>query len=309
MGFLAGLYAHGDDALYNSFEEAYETLKEVSPELLASFEEELKESQSRTFLYGDKLVSVIDTVELDKTATRTLILNRRPHLVQTAVKVGSPGAPYTYGGPAPLSETHLGGLALSLLMSPQARPHCAIIGAGGCTLANTLTSFDLSSLTAVEPCASVRSAALLFFGADTSKFSLVGGDGLSYLGHQPPSSLDLLIIDADDGNIPPKSMSTKEFFLDSVAPVLSADGVVAINAIGTSEELSALEATVRDSFPNHYTASIPAPPEAEVDSDRHTLLFVTPSPIVPHELEALLEKRPVVSEPQAWMNSIHQSIT
>ena len=252
---------------------------------------------------------MIDSEEEAEDTTRTLILNRRPHLVQTALKVRSPGATYEFSGPSPLSETHLGGLALALLMSPQARPHCAVIGAGGCALANTLVSFDLSSLTAVEPSDSVRSAALLFFGADTSKFSLVGGDGLSYLGQQPLSSLDLLIIDADDGNIPPKSMSTMEFFLDSVAPVLSADGVLGINAIGSSDELSALEATVRDSFPDHYTASIPAPPEAEVDSDRHALLFVTPSPIVLHELEARLKERPVVSEPQAWMNSIHASIT
>ena len=307
VGFLAGLHSHGPDAEYDDFDIAYETLCDVPINLLRSFEEELKMNQMRVFVHGDKEVSVIDSEDEDVT-TRTLILNRRPHLVQTAIRISSPFAKYSYSGPSPLSETHFPGLALALLMCPDANPRCAVIGAGGCELPNTLATFNPSSLVAVEPSEEVRNAAALFFGADASKYELVGSDGESFLSSQPSSSLDLLIVDADDGNIPPKSMRAYSFFTDLVIPALSDNGVMAINAVGSVDEISTLEGTIRASFPNHSTARLPAPREAGVNSERHVLLFVTPSPIIPEELSANLIKRPVVSSPKLWIEQIERTL-
>lgn len=174
---------------FDSFESAWDAIQLVPDELLNDFEDELWETQSKRFVYGTKQVSVIDAVEnhadatsadndeseITKTTTavfRYLILNERPNLIQTAVEVPCVGAPYHHyfnieedevpetlipRPPSPVSQTHLGGLAMALpfwysangdsdnpITTPEDRhhspPNCLLIGAGGASLAHTLAA-------------------------------------------------------------------------------------------------------------------------------------------------------------------------
>jgi hypothetical protein len=183
-------------AEFESFESAWDAIQSVPDELLNDFEDELWETQSKRFVYGTKQVSVIDAVEnhgdasattadndqsKTKTVFRYLILNERPNLIQTAVEVPRVGAPYhhycnveedavpeklVHRPPSPVSQTHLGGLAMALPFwynangiadedsdNPSApsptttpkdhsfsHPNCLLIGAGGCSLAHTLAA-------------------------------------------------------------------------------------------------------------------------------------------------------------------------
>jgi hypothetical protein len=179
-GFLAGLHSHGPDASFKSFDDAYEAVIQVPLDSLNEFEEEIWKAQSRRFIYGNRNLSVVDTVE-DATdpqslAIRQLIINERPNLVQTAINVASISAPYvaTSPNPSPLTQGHFGGLAIALPMfeassppsSSPARVH--IIGAGGCSLPTTL-SFFTSHVTAVEPDQSIVEVAKKYFGADSGE--------------------------------------------------------------------------------------------------------------------------------------------
>uniref|UniRef100_A0A6U5D686 Uncharacterized protein n=1 Tax=Corethron hystrix TaxID=216773 RepID=A0A6U5D686_9STRA len=177
---------------FESFESAWDAIQLVPDELLNDFEDELWETQSKRFVYGTKRVSVIDQIENhadstrkkarsnndeSKTVFRYLILNERPNLIQTAVEVPRVGAPYHHycnnveedavpenlvsRPPSPVSQTHLGGLAMTLPFWYDANgitygdsdnptaipedhhdspPNCLLIGAGGCSLAHTLAS-------------------------------------------------------------------------------------------------------------------------------------------------------------------------
>jgi hypothetical protein len=171
-------------AEFESFDSAWDAIQLVPDELLNDFEDELWETQSKRFVYGTKQVSVLDVVEhhaskLTKTVFRYLILNERPNLIQTAVEVPSVGAPYHHYSnnvegdevletlvprpPSPVSQTHLGGLAMALPFWQNANgitngdadkliatttpedyhassPNCLLIGAGGCSLAHTLAA-------------------------------------------------------------------------------------------------------------------------------------------------------------------------
>ncbi|GMH77492.1 hypothetical protein TL16_g07428 [Triparma laevis f. inornata] len=322
-GFLAGLHATGDRPEYDNFADAYEAISQVPDNLLAEFESELMEGQGREFIYGSKLVSVIDTTTSTSTSTstlptketlRTLILNERPNLVQTCIKVPGPaGSQFiSDGAPSPISETHLGGLALTLLLSPSSSPSCVIVGAGGCTLPHTISVFNESgSVVAVEPCEEVCAAARQWFGVTPScGFELVTDFGEPYLSSlsQSPNSLDILILDADDGSVPPRSMQEPNFWSDVVRPVLHEEGVVGVNVIGDQETQELLQDTLESNLPNHSVVRVRAPVEADVDVDRHSLFFATPYKIDADELERRLKEYLVVSDAAAWLREVRKSV-
>ena len=216
---------------FESFESAWEAIQSVPDELLKEFEDELWETQSKRFVYGSKQVSVIDEEVIEEPITireeeepgkgenyvrdskvfRYLVWNERPNLIQTAVEVPRVGAPYQHyycfeeeekkttiaRPPSPISQTHLGGLAMGLLFwqiangGKKKHPrNCVLIGAGGCSLAHTLATNlfleeynqnELSSdkkkiksrnenprLTAVEASPEILRASELWFGAGTA---------------------------------------------------------------------------------------------------------------------------------------------
>ena len=188
-GYLAGLHSYQPNqpdetetesdeqqAEFESFESTWEAIQSVPEELLKAFEDELWETQSKRFVYGSKDVSVIDAVldeeesHQNSKVVRYLVWNERPNLIQTAVEVPRIGAPYEHylynekdttqlvaRPPAPISQTHLGGLAIALPFwlkandnpnnkdgDPSSKyinaPNCLLIGAGGCSLAHTLAA-------------------------------------------------------------------------------------------------------------------------------------------------------------------------
>lgn len=319
-GFLAGLHAHAtgvDHPEYDSFDSAYEAISQVPDTLLLEFEEELLNGQGRKFIFGSRLVSVIDTTkDTDSTTLRTLVLNERPNLVQTAVLVPGPaGSQFTSdGAPSPITETHLGGLALALLFLPPPKPQsstsCVIVGAGGCTLPHTISRHipRPSSVVALEPCEEVCTAARKWFGITPDcGFQLIPEFGEPYLSAQPAKSVNVLILDADDGSVPPKSMQTSNFWSDVVRPVLHDQGVVGVNVIGDEDTQLNLQDTLATSLPNHNITRVAAPVEADVDCSRHSLLFATPQTIDADDLEFKLRDCPVVSDAQAWLREIRNS--
>jgi len=224
-------------------------------------------------------------------------------------------------------------------------PNCLLIGAGGCSLAHTMTvNFRSNSnshayadktkqqplLTAVEACPEILCASQLWFGAGNGKedgngleaaviklsppgpppafFDLVCDTGQSYLeslvrecgddelrSKYKQSMVDVLVIDAEDGSAPPKSMRTSDFWADTVLPALNfttaalpfggcGGPVVGVNVIGSESEIARLMDTMRKAFANSehsntHTYSVLAvspPPEAEV-SNRHRLVFALPT--------------------------------
>jgi len=226
-GYLAGLHSYrptsGEDKQevdpseesFESFEVAWEALQSVPKDLLNDFEEELWEKQSKRFVYGTKQVSVMDSVEKSSPSKvfRYLILNERPNRIQTAIEVSGVGAPYDHytvesnskgnkllrpRSPSPISQTHLGGLAMALpfwyrangITNPKNNlhdpPNCLLIGAGGCSLAHTLAANlflqrynamdeprkqqqSMPKLTVIEACSEIMDAAKLWFGAKSSR--------------------------------------------------------------------------------------------------------------------------------------------
>ena len=208
-GYVAGLHFHDEEnknnSDFDSFDDAWDTIQQVPTELMIEFENDLWTNQKKKFIHGNKVVSVLDSIEekkekdsnddeKDNVVYRYLVLNERPNLIQTAIEVPHVGAPYKHNTiinstprrPSPISQTHLGGLAMVLpfwyriaeaetvpSLSP---PNCVLIGAGGCSLAHTLADNlyikhgpqqypnNLNVLTAVEPCAEIIEASRLWFG-------------------------------------------------------------------------------------------------------------------------------------------------
>lgn len=340
-GFLAGLHSHGDDAEFPSFECAYRAVQEVPLELLDDFEHELWTTQSKKFVHGNKTLSVVDVIDQGNTKNtvfRHLILNQRPHLVQTAVEVSDFGAQYnpTNVLPSPISQTHLGGLAMALpfwnaanMKPSRISPNCVLIGAGGCSLALTIATNLMNQtplLTAVECCPEIIEAARLWFGADTKtpssskstalpapKFTLVHNTGEFYLKSIVTSShakIDVLIIDAEDGSAPPSSMQTDSFWEQTVFPTLSSNCVIGVNVIGTEEETCRLQEVLRQMFKflskeDYNIISIIPPLEADV-SARHKLLFALPKHVVLDDITATILEG-FVDLPMAWEKEIHDA--
>lgn len=329
-GYLAGLHSFGPDSEYTTFDDAYDAIIHVDEGLLADLEEEQWSTQRKKFVFGSRLVSVIDTESVSEdaknnttttTTIRQLVLNERPNLVQTAVSVAAVAAPYdtTHARPAPLSETHLGGLALALAFWHTANPgrsgpfspRCVVIGAGGCSLPAVLAAnlhHAQPRLVAVEPCAEVREAASKWFGAGASccNFDLVGGFGeewLAEVARQKHSLLDVVIIDAEDGLAPPASMRSVSFWRDLVLPVLSVNAILAVNVIADQDEKESLRLLVQDNLPDNYSVVLlPAPPEASV-SDRHALLFAVPKGVLELDFDEVDVGR-LVDNPAAWLRQV-----
>jgi spermidine synthase len=160
---------------------------------------------------------------------------------------------------------------------------------------------------AVEPCEEIRDAAEKWFGVTpTCGFEMVTAFGEPFLQSLPANTLDVLIIDADDGTVPPTSMQTIDFWGSIVLPVLSEDAVVGVNVIGDKDERDSLEETLSAVFPKHAVMQIQAPLEAEVDVERHSLIFVSPFAVDPDELEAQLTERPVIDNPHAWIREFRK---
>jgi len=369
-GYLAGLHSFSSDTAsseeerqFDSFESAWDAITLVPRDLLDDFEAELWESQSRKFVHGTKYVSVIDAIDTsidDERFFRYLLWNERPHLVQTAVEIPSIGAPYRHYArstdsnsaqtsgwiarpPSPVSETHLGGLAMALPFWRQANdpghlPNCLLIGAGGCSLAHTLTANLLhwnSSLsnstqtdclmTAVEASPEVVQASKLWFGAEPSSppasFDLVCDTGELYLKslvRDDKAPIDVLIVDAEDGSAPPASMRTLDFWTNTVLPTLSTNPVIGVNVIGSEFDVANLVQTLETVFSKHSKVLVVSPPSEANVSDRHKLIFVVPSTnddfdcdddLTHHELFLARDAlRGCVDLPHAWEEQVRIAI-
>jgi len=316
LGYVAGLHASSPGNPWSGhFDEAYDVLQEVDPQVLLDFEREMLESEGFVFRHSTKSVSVIDRVAPKGEAagkdgggnTRFLVFNDRPKLVQSAIVINAEGEELAVAGgqrrlgaPPPLcgpTATHLGGLALAAPLwmaatksqrrEPSAqngkshayRPRAVVLGAGGCTVPAVL-SLAGWAVTAVEPSVDVREAATRYFGAKEAGIDLVAGCGEEYL--QGTTALaDVLIVDAEDGFLaPPRSMRDESFWTGAVIPSLHQNAVVAVNLIGDERERMSLQETVKLAFRDARRPCevwcCPVPAIANV-SDRHSILFVTPT--------------------------------
>ena len=294
----------------------------------------------------------------DSVVTRHMIFNERSGFIQTAVPVDAVGAPYdaTKAPPPPLASTHLGGLALAYLIwrksllraedrycqeagkgylqaNTEQQPNVVLIGAGGCSLATTLASVT-KSLTAVEVCSEVIQAAEQWFGVGPRQrqFDLIQSCGIEYVASQAQdASIDVLLIDAEDGAAPPREMQTSHFWSDIVLPKLARSAVVGINVIGDRvKERDVFQHRLEQYLNNKnkekkrvVVHNIVPPPEAALTGDTCALFFFRVStataedtgvPTTASILDdigrgggtkddyALLSR--VVSEPEAWKRAL-----
>mmetsp|Transcript_7323 Transcript_7323/g.14543 ORF Transcript_7323/g.14543 Transcript_7323/m.14543 type:complete len:483 (-) Transcript_7323:895-2343(-) len=340
LGYLAGLQCQSPsgDTPWNTFDEAYDLLRQVDPAVLREFETNARLKDGMEFAYATREVSVIDVdtgirrVRVGQNsdsrqeegssddgnggggggggsgAIRSLIFNARPKLIQSSIEIERVGAagPRVWGAPPPLvgpTATHLGGLALTLPLwlacggggggeknkrDGRREPSAVVLGAGGCTIPAVLAKAGCH-VTAVEPSEDVRHAARHYFGASDGDVELLPGFGEDYLmtridnnGNQSAdttcdAAIDILIIDAEDGNsAPPASMKEESFWKDVVVPSLSPNGVVAVNVIADHDERNKFIRMVNEVMESHHIWCCEVPSIAKV-SNRHSFMFATPS--------------------------------
>jgi len=262
------------------------------------------EQDRMKFVHSTKEISVIDLYQLPRhgelkygKAIRSLIFNARPNLIQSSIEVeyrGDESSKVLWGKPPPLvglTATHLGGLALSVplwlacrnnrnqkIQDDKSKPRALVLGAGGCTIPSVLKSSGCNVI-AIEPSHDVRHAALRYFGAGTADadIELLPGYGEEYL-KRKLDKVDILIIDAEDGqSAPPQSMKKGSFWREAVVPSLNADAVVAVNVIANPDtERMEFKHLVAEAMPSHDVWCCEVPSVAEV-SNRHCILFATPS--------------------------------
>lgn len=74
----------------------------------------------------------------------------------------------------------------------------------------------------------MQSKSLSYFDVADTGIELLAGYGEEYLKKSNLDKVDILIIDAEDGqSIPPQSMKEESFWRDAIVPSLNADDVVA----------------------------------------------------------------------------------
>ena len=202
---------------------------------------------------------------------------------------------------------------------------------------------QLPGLTAVEACPEILRASRLWFGAGEASstntrddsfpeppfFDLVHDTGESYLQSlveslerqtaptnatttstfKNPRPIDILIVDAEDGSAPPKSMQSPAFWKDLVLPSLNPAGgfVVGVNSIGTSLEISALVRTLREAFDRKCTVLVVDPPPNARVTDRHKLVFALPMAIHDESL-ARDDLSGHVDAPEAWEEQLRKAL-
>ena len=180
---------------------------------------------------------------------RYLILNERPHLIQTAIEVPDIDAAVAttdhHHRPSPLSQTHLGGLAMVVPVWYQYNnkhnnnnnrynnndtnsPNCLIIGAGGCSLARTL-AHKLASKIVMENTSNSNTTDTLSSLSSSSLTSVTAIDSCSEILHvarlwfgAPKSLSSLYDGDDDDGRLPLFNLvhDTGESYLESLVHVV-----------------------------------------------------------------------------------------
>ena len=339
LGYVAGLQSHSvsreddddDEATWSSFDEAYEILEQIDPEVLYEFEQNLWDEDRMKFIHSTKDISVIDMeIHGEDKAVRSLVFNARPKLIQSSIEIDNVGAtgPKVLGAPSPLvglTATHLGGLALALPLwlasnsndelsmgNTKNKPRAIVIGAGGCTIPAILAKAGCN-VTAIEPHEDICDAACRYFGAQDAGVKLVRGYGEEYL-YQDTTKADLLIIDAEDGkSAPPQSMREESFWREVALPRLSPRAIVAINVIADQKERIELRSILDRGLQTHDVWCCEVPEIANV-SDRHCIMFATPrtkgedidTNCTLERFREELDKFDYVDMPKEWLNEIEQ---
>lgn len=127
-----------------------------------------------------------------------------------------------------------------------------------------------------------------YFG--TINGDVVIQDGRAFIENAPSESYDLILIDAFDGGASvPAQMTTVEFF-EAVERVLTPDGLMLYNFVGTpegarSESFRALGRTFSDAF--EFAGYTRAAPDTEPTINQNIIFAGSPSPIVKIDLETL----------------------
>lgn len=349
LGYVAGLQSHStaattsheddeEDVTWSSFDEAYEILEQIDPEVLYEFEKNLWDEANMKFIHSTRDISVIDMeITGEDKAIRSLVFNSRPKLIQSSIEIDHVGAtgPKVLGAPPPLvglTATHLGGLALAVPLwlasnnktlpakdAPGRRPRAVVIGAGGCTIPAVLAKAGCD-VTAIEPHEDVCDAACRYFGAEDANIKLINGYGEQYLSednHDSKSAnrkVDLLIIDAEDGkSAPPQTMRDESFWTGTVLPHLASNAVVAVNVIANQDERIELSRIVDKALQYHDVWCCEVPDIANV-SDRHCLMFVTPQMKeedvgIEERFNKEMDKLTYVDMPKEWSIEVEQART
>ena len=343
LGYVAGLQSHSkaassshedndEDVTWISFDEAYDILHQIDPEVLYEFEESLWDENNMKFIHSTRDISVIDMeITGEDKAIRSLVFNARPKLIQSSIEIEHVGAtgPKVCGAPPPLvglTATHLGGLALAVplwlasntktlppVKDAPDRPRAAVIGAGGCTIPAVLAKAGCD-VTAIEPHSDVHDAARQYFGADDANIKLIIGCGEQYLSDHDSKDLkkfDLLLIDAEDGkSAPPQTMREESFWTGAVSPHLASNAVVAVNVIANQDERIDLTRIIDKALQGHDVWCCDVPGIANV-SDRHCIMFVTPqskeeNDCVLERFSKEMNKFAYVDMPVEWSKLVEQ---
>jgi len=305
-GYLAGLHSYVDPrtgltalgaAAEYGFEEALELVHvagAVEKGMLLDFEAELEATRGWTFVHGCRDATVLD----GRDGVRALVLNERPHLVQSSVRLDANGAPAA--SPPPLLGdfgTAAGGLALAgafwRALGRPAAPRVACLGGGGCAAPAVLARCLGAAVVAVEPVDAVRDVARALFLPPSSGVSLVGGCGAAHLA--AADAVDVLLVDAEHaGAAPPPPLRADAFYGD-VARV--APAVVAVNVLGDAGSTSAALAAA---LPGHRRYAMAAPGARSPQ----TLVFaVAGAPVSAAALRTALDAGPdpLLDEPDLWL--------
>jgi spermidine synthase len=167
---------------------------------------------------GDSDYSHVVVSEID--GIRTMYMGPDGHEAETSISILNPEAPiFEYPGM----------LFLSLALRPKAR-RIVMVGLGGGYVPRLCQNYlPNHRLTVVEIDPLVVELACVYFGFSPGRnVDVEIADGLDYLDKLPPSSLDLLWLDAFNGMYIPPHLATVDF-LRLTRRVLTEDGLLAQN--------------------------------------------------------------------------------
>jgi spermidine synthase len=138
-------------------------------------------------------------------------------------------------------------------------------------------------MNAVEISRDVCYAARRYFGVaalESSRYRLHTGCAMEWLATAEDGSIDVLVVDLEDGSsarsdalIAPPPPVLSQYFLEDAASAMAQGGVIAINAIGSKEQLDTAMNKISAALPAHYShASCTVSPEVD-PSGRHQIFF------------------------------------
>ncbi|KAJ0409080.1 hypothetical protein P43SY_002214 [Pythium insidiosum] len=267
------IHRSGEDFTYDELHAMLRDLKDVEPQFLEDYKQELQLKFHRQVVFQSPHVTVLDSFLEGLPPSRCFVFNDRPHLVQSEMLLGE----QTLDPSRLMLDVHQAmAVALRWLTPSQCR-RVAVLGSGGGSLARYLLHHvpQLERLDAVEPNAVVNDVARQFFGLDDtndSRLQVHETMGEAFVERQlqqrGDGQLDLVFLDVEggetspDGVIAPPQSMLEPSFMRNLQRLLAPHGCLVVNVIVDRDDALGLvargfQAALQHSHPHGFVLRLP----------------------------------------------------